>query len=128
MKNIFRILPLVFAVVFVSCTKEEIAPSTPGTSSMVHVEYRVHANSGRMTVYQLIPSQGVLAEEKIEINRTDYSVEFDVLQGSLVRVSATNSMPGPDEVITEIYVNDVLLASGTANAPGAMAKAEGIAR
>ena len=95
---------------------------------MVHVEYRVHANSGRMTIYQFIPSQGVLAEEKIEINRTDYSVEFDVLQGSLVRVSATNSMPGPDEVITEIYVNDVLLASGTANAPGAMAKAEGIAR
>ncbi|MCK6641076.1 MAG: hypothetical protein L6Q81_13415 [Bacteroidia bacterium] len=128
MKNIFRILPLVFAVVFASCTKEEIAPLTPGVPSMVHVEYRVHANSGRMTVHQLVPSQGVLAEEKVEINRSEYSYEFDVLQGTFVSVTGTNSMPGPDEVITEIYVNDVLLATGSANAPGAVAKAEGIAR
>jgi hypothetical protein len=128
MKNTFRILPLVIAVVFASCTKEEVTPSTPGTPSMVHVEYRVHAVSGHMTVNQLIPSQGVLAEEKIEVNRQDYSYEFDVLQGTLVRVTGTNSTPGSDEVIAEIYVNDVLLTSGTANAPTAIAKAEGIAR
>jgi hypothetical protein len=128
MKTIFRILPLVFAAVFSSCTKEEVTPTTPGNASMVHVEYRVHAVSGHMTVNQLIPSQGVLAEEKIEINRSEYTYEFDVLQGTLVRVTGTNSNPGPDEVIAEIYVNDVLLTSGSANAPGAIAKAEGIAR
>ncbi len=128
MKSIFRILPLVSAILLFSCAKEEVAPSTPGNTSTVHVEYRVTAVSGHMTVYQLVPSQGASIEEKVEADRMTYSYEFDVYSGTAVRLNASNTNPGPEEVIAEIYVNDVLLVTASANAPGAHALAEGVAR
>lgn len=129
MKTIFRILPVLTLLVLSSCSKEVVNPATPGaTTSMVHVEYRVSAQSGHMTVYQLVPTQGAALEEKVEVNRTTYTYSFDVISGTPVRVTATNTTPSPDEVIAEIYVNDVLLTSASANAPGADALAEGIAQ
>lgn len=129
MNSILRILPLVFTLLFASCGKDEVSPSTPGnTTSTVHVEYRVSAQSGNMTIYQLVPVQGATIEEKVEMNRTTYSYEFDVYSGTQVRLMATNTVPSSDEVIVEIYVNGVLLTSASANAPGADALAEGIAR
>src|ERR1044072_249384 len=109
MKNIFRILPLFIAIVLFSCKKEELPSTTPGGSSTVHVEYRVSAISGNATAYQLTPVAGTntLTEEKVTINRSTYSYSFDVLSGTNVSVRATNTTPGPDEVIVEIYVNDV---------------------
>lgn len=130
MKSIFRILPLVFAIVLISCQKEELTPATPGGNSMVHVEYRVYAVSANATVYQDVPVAGqtTLSEEKVTIDRTTYTYSFDVLSGTTVGIDATNSNPGSEEVIAEIYVNNQLLASASASAPGAYASASGIAR
>ncbi|HTF03738.1 MAG TPA: hypothetical protein VK826_06915 [Bacteroidia bacterium] len=128
MKTIFRILPLVSAILLFSCSKEELPATTPVGNSTVHVEYRVSAISGDMTVYQLVPALGTSVEEKHEINRSTYTYSFDVTSGTLVRLNASNTNLGPEEVIAEIYVNDVLLTSASANAPGAQAIAEGVAR
>lgn len=130
MKSIFRILPLVFAIVLFSCKKEELTPTTPGVSSMVHVEYRVYAASANATAYLDVPvaGQSTLTEEKVTIDRTTYTYSFDVLSGTTVGIDVTNSNPGSEEVIAEIYVNNQLLASASASAPGAYASASGIAR
>lgn len=121
MKSIFRILPLAITVAFLSCKKEEVTPTTPGGSSTVHVEYRVSDVSGNVTIYQDVPvsGQNTLSEEKVTCNRMTYSYTFDVVKGNVLKLSATNTNPGPEEVIAEIYVNDQLVGSASANAPGA---------
>lgn len=121
MKFIFRILPLVITVALFSCKKEEVSPSTPGSSSPVHVEYRVSAVSGNVTIYQDVPMSGqnTLHQEKVTCNRPTYSYTFDVSTGKVLKLSASNTNPGPEEVIAEIYVNNRLVGSASANAPGA---------
>lgn len=130
MKSFFRILPLVSAIVLFSCSKETVTPNTPGGTTSVQVEYRVTATSGHATAYQFVPvaGQSDLAEEKVTINRMTYSYTFEVVSGTEVQIRATNTNPGPDEVISEIYVNGNLLTSASATAPGASATATGIAR
>lgn len=130
MKAIFRILPLAIAVVLFSCKKEELPTTTPVGSSTVHVEYRVYAVSANATIYQDVPAigQNTLTEEKVTTDRTTYTYAFDVVGGTALRLSATNTNPGPEEVIAEIYVNNQLIAAATATAPGAYATATGTAR
>lgn len=130
MKSVFRILPLAITLVLFSCEKEEVTPITPGgNTSTVHVEYRVLAVSGNVTVYQDVPvtGQNTLGEEKVDVHRAEYSFAFDVTSGTTVNIKAANANPGPEEVIAEIYVNGQLVASGSANSPGAYATASHIA-
>jgi len=128
-KSILRILSVCATIVLFSCSKEEVTPTAPITTS-VQVEYRVSASSGNVTVYQDVPvaGQSALSEEKITVNRMTYSYTMNVVSGTIVNLRATNTNPGPEEVISEIYVNGNLLASGSANAPGAYATASGTAR
>jgi hypothetical protein len=130
MKNVFRILPLAIALLLFSCKKEEVTPVTPGITSTVHVEYRVYAASSNVTVYQdvSVSGQNTLVQEKVTVNRSTYSYSFDVMSGTMLRLKATNTNPGPEEVIAEIFVNDQLLYTGSATTPGAYAVTAGIAR
>ncbi len=129
MKSIFRILPFFAAILLFSCSKETITPTGPITST-VQVEYRVSAVSGDITIYQdvLVSGQSTLTEEKVVVNRMTYTYTFTVVSGTEVKLRATNTNPGPDEVISEIYVNGTLLVSASASAPGAYATVSGIAR
>lgn len=128
-KSVFRILPLFAAILLFSCSKETVTPTAP-INSTVQVEYRVSAVSGDMTIYQDVPvgGQSTLSEEKVVANRMAYTYTFTVVSGTEVKLRATNTNPGPDEVISEIYVNGNLLVSASANAPGAYAAVSGIAR
>src|ERR1044071_3403053 len=118
MKSIFRILPLVITVALFSCKKEEVSPATPGGNSTVHVEYRVSDVTANVTIYQDVPvnGQNTLSEEKVTCNRMTYSYSFDVSRGQMLKLRATNTNPGPEEVIAEIYVNNQLVGSASANA------------
>lgn len=130
MNTIFRILPLFAAIIFFSCTKEEVTPYTPGVTPSVQVEYRVYAASASADVYAMLPvaGQSALAEESIVMDRMNYSVTFEVKSGTEVKVSAKNSTPGSEEVTAEIYVNGQLVKSASANAPGQIASAIVIAK
>lgn len=130
MKLLLRILPLFAALFLLSCTKEEVSPTTPGGTSTVQVEYRVYAASSDVTIYAFLPSIGVpaLSEQKINVNRMNYSKVFNVTSGTEVSIRASNRNPGAEEVIAEIYVNGQLLVSASANAPGHTAVAAGIAQ
>jgi len=129
MNSIFRILPFFAAILLFSCSKEEITPTAPITTN-VQVEYRVSASSGDVTIYQDVPVAGHsnLAEEKITVNRMTYTYSFTTVSGTELKLRATNTNPSADEVISEIYVDGILLVSASANAPGAYANASGIAR
>jgi hypothetical protein len=130
MNSVLRILPLFAAIIFFSCTKEEVPPSTPGVTPSVQVEYRVYAASSSATVYAMLPVVGhsALSEEVIAMDRMTYSVTFEVKSGTEVSVSAKNSTPGPEEVTSEIYVNGQLVKSASANAPGQSASVTVIAQ
>ncbi len=130
MKTLFRILPLFAAIIFFSCTKEEVAPITPGVAPSVQVEYRVYAASSSANVFAMMPVAGqtALAEELVQMDRMTYSVTFEVMSGTEVSVTAKNSTPGPEEVTSEIYVNGQLVKSASANAPGQSASVTVIAR
>jgi hypothetical protein len=130
MNKIFRILPFFAVLLFASCTKEEITPTAPVAPTNVHVEYRVYAASALADVYAMLPVAGssTLVEEHTSINRMNYSLKFDVAVNTEVSVSAKNTNPGPEEVIVEIYVNDQLVKSGSANGPGQIATATVIAK
>lgn len=130
MKPLFSTLALFTAILLFSCSKDDVTPATTGVTPPVQVEYRVYAASGNVTVYQDVPvaGQSTLTEEKIEIDRMTYTYSFTVVSGTQVSLRATNTSPGPDEVISEIYVNGNLLTSGSASAPGAYATASGMAR
>ena len=126
MKPIFFALSL--SVLLFSCSKEEVTPTAPGVTTTVHVEYRVTAVSGHVIVNQLVPFQGATVDQQVEVNRSTYAYKFDATSGTALRISAKNTDFGPEEVIAEIYVNDVLFTSGSANAHGATALAEGVAQ
>jgi hypothetical protein len=113
-----------------SCTKDEVARTTPGGTSTVQVEYRNYAASGSASVVALLPEAGQqgLSEQHYDMNRVNYSSTFEVTSGTAVSIKAKNANPGSEEVIAEIYVNGTLLVSGNANAPGHYATASGIAK
>ena len=129
-KVLFRILPIFFAIILISCTKEEVTPTTPGGTSTVQVKYHVYAASGNVTVFQMVPAAGStqLSEEKLTVNRMNYEKEITVTSGAEVSLKATNYNPGPEEVTVEIYINNVLAKVNVVSTPGATAEATVIAQ
>jgi hypothetical protein len=109
---------------FVSCEKEEVpAPNSPGAS--LEIEYRVSGETGHFYVDYTVAENGQMTTKSEEFNRTENSIHFEIGVGHLLSVKARNASPSAKEVRADIYVNGVLFKSGSANAPGAIAVAEG---
>lgn len=134
MKNLFILSLSIVTLSMASCKKEEVKPVTtpsstttvvPATQRDITVKYVVYAVSGDFKMRALVPVNGKLTEEIYTINRLQQEVEFDFKSGNKFMVEAVNSTPSVDEVIVEIYVDGKLFKSASANAPGAIAHAEG---
>ncbi|GAB4143743.1 MAG: hypothetical protein Fur0041_18820 [Bacteroidia bacterium] len=117
------LLFVLFAFTLISCEKEEIT-SGPA-SDIIHVTYKVTAQSGASTVSYLAPVNGVTQTTTIDYNRVVFEHSFDWTKGQNLRVEAHNTIPSNKEVIAEIYVNGVLFKQSIVAAPGAHAIAEG---
>ncbi|MBI3509125.1 MAG: hypothetical protein HY064_00560 [Bacteroidetes bacterium] len=129
MKNLAAVLFISFSFFLASCEKEELpTPATTGTTattSTVSVEYRVSSVSGHFTATYSVMENGAMTEKTYNYDRTQNSITFNTAPGTNLSVKAHNSIPSGDEVEVEIWVNGALFKSGTADAPGAIAIAEG---
>ncbi len=124
MKKLFAIALVLTATAFVSCTKEEVAaPYAPVRT--VTVEYRIFAQSGHVTLEYLEPENGILVSKQGQFDRLNSTITFQHNSGNTFSVKAWNTVSSGKEVQAEIYVDGVLFKTGSANAPGAIAIAEG---
>jgi hypothetical protein len=124
MKKLFAIALVLTAVTFVSCAKEEVpAPYAPVRT--VTVEYRIFAQSGHVSLDYLEPENGVLVAKQAQLDRLNTTITFQHNSGNTFSVKAWNTISSGKEVKAEIYIDGVLFKTGSANAPGAVAIAEG---
>lgn len=125
MKSAIFSFVCILSFVVVSCGKEQVpAPNSPATP--VTVEYRVAAESGHFTIEYLVAENGRMVAKTETIDRPSSVIEFEITTGHLLSVKAYNTTPSGKEVHAEIYVNDVQFKAASANAPNAIAEAEGI--
>ncbi|MFZ5553016.1 MAG: hypothetical protein ACOZCO_07865 [Bacteroidota bacterium] len=130
MKNFLYSALILMAVAFTSCQKEE-APVVPATGSStatpreITLDYHIYAASGKYNATLIAPNGDHFEITPISGNRIDQTFSFQSTSGNFFSVEASNSTPSSDEIVVEILVDGVLFKSGSANAPGAVAKAEG---
>jgi len=128
MKKLLAYLLLITAATFTSCRKEELpAPAPAGNTQaeVMHVEYKVRAVSGKFSVEYLAPGiDNKLELKKENYDRNEISFAFDCARGQQLSVKAFNAAPSSEEVVVELYINNVLVKFASANAPGASALVE----
>jgi hypothetical protein len=135
MKNIITLALLLTILSFGSCKKKTTAPESTTTATTttptaetktINVQYRVSASSGQMTVEYTFNDAGEVKTIKSNVNRLTFSYSFEWSKGQKLSLSAYNTVASGKEVLVEIYVDGVLFKSGSANAPNAVAAAEGV--
>ncbi|MBC7862341.1 MAG: hypothetical protein IAF38_05150 [Bacteroidia bacterium] len=114
-----------------SCEKNDDQPlsapsSATTTVESINVEYKVHANSGSFSFEYIAPdAAGKPVTLTGTSNKMDQSFSFNYEKYKTLKIKAKNISSSSDEVTVEIYVNGSIIVSGSANAPGAWASAEG---
>jgi len=128
MKNTLYLSLFLVSFVFTSCQKEETpVVQNPATVSQrdITIDYHIYAASGSFKTTYLFPNGDKMELTSLNGNRIDQTITFNWKSGNTFSLEAANASPSSDEVVVEIFVDGVLFKSATANAPGAVAKAEG---
>lgn len=131
MKNIISLALILSIVSFGSCKKKtNVAPEASSTTTTANpdkitVQYRVSSTSAQVNVQYVTVEDGVAKTVTTKVKRYTFSYSFEWTKKQKLSISAYNTTPSSKEVVVEIYVNGELFKSGQANAPGAVAAAEG---
>lgn len=128
MKNALYIAFILTGFTFTSCQKEETpVVQNPGTVTQrdITIDYHIYAASAKYNATIVYPDGDHLETLTVVGNKMDQTISFDWKSGNKFSIEASNATPSSDEIIVEIFVDGVLFKSGNANAPGAVAKAEG---
>jgi hypothetical protein len=129
MKNLFLSFVVLAGLTLVSCNKDkENELSTPAnTTTTLHVEYRISAESGDVNVTYSAPNANTneLEEKTENYTRTYSTISFDYSSGHKFSVQAVNTNPSHKTVQVELYIDGVLKAKGTSTSPSQIAIASG---
>ena len=125
MKNLIATVLVLTTVIFTSCSKEETAAPVSATTCQVNVEYTVESQSGHFVVEYNVLEGNTMVTKQYQIDRTNNSLTFTCSNGQDLKVKAYNTLPSGKEIKVTILVNGVIFKTGEANAPGAVAVAEG---
>jgi hypothetical protein len=125
MKNLIASALVLTAIVFTSCSKNETPAPVNPANYQINVEYRVESVSGHFVVEYNVPEGNHMIAKQYQIDRSNNSYTFTCTNGLDLKVKAYNSTPSGKEVSVTILVNGVVFKTGDANAPGAIATAEG---
>ena len=111
----------------VSCKKEtKVTPHDPAAPKSINVEYRVQSESGMVNVTYVAPdASGKLVTQKVAVNRTTYSNNFNATNGNFFSVEASNINPSHKVVQVQIFIDGVLFKEGTTTDPTVKAIASG---
>ena len=133
MKKITTLALILTILSFTSCKKKTnepiVAPvttSTPITEESINVQYRVSSASGNFKVEYTSLEDNKVVITTVEVKKIAFAYSFYWTKKQNLSVKAYNVTPSGKEVLVEIYVNGALFKSGSANAPGATASAEGV--
>ena len=132
MKKIISFTLVLTILSLFSCNKKknnvapETATATEATETPIEVQYRVTAASGHFNVEYTFLDDGVVTTKTVLVNKINFTYSFTWATNKNLLIKASNETPSGKDVLVEIYVNGVLFKSGNANAPGAIAIAEGI--
>ena len=132
MKKITTLALILTVLSFTSCKKktaEPIAPlttTTPITEESIKVQYRVSAASGDFIVEYTSLEDNKVVTTTVEVKKIAFAYSFYWTKNQNLHVKAYNVTPSGKEVLVEIYVNGEPFKSGSANAPGAIAVADGV--
>lgn len=128
MKNAPYIAFILTGFALTSCQKEETpVVQNPGTVSQrdISVSYHIYAASAKFNATIIYPNGDQLETTTYTGTKMDQTISFDWKSGNKFSIEASNTTPSSDEIIVEILIDGILFKSGNANAPGAIAKAEG---
>lgn len=132
MKKIITLALILTIFSITSCKKESTEPvapittSTPITNESINVQYRVSSASGNFYVEYISLEDNKIVTTTVEVNKIAFAYSFYMNKKEKLSVKAYNVTPSGKEVLVDIYVNGALFLSGAANAPGAIALAEGV--
>ncbi|HWY11464.1 MAG TPA: hypothetical protein VN026_09070 [Bacteroidia bacterium] len=132
MKKITTLALVLTIISFSSCKKktpDPVAPittTTPITDESINVQYRVSSESGNFKVEYVSLEDNKVVTTDVEVKKIAFAYSFYWTKKQNLSIKAYNVTPSGKEVLVEIYVNGVLFQSGSANAPGATAIAEGV--
>ncbi len=132
MKKTITLALILTILSFSSCKKETAEPvapittTTPITHETIDVQYRVSSASGSFYVEYSSLVDNKMVTTKVEVKKIAFAYSFYVDKREKLSVKAYNVTPSGKEVLVDIYVNDKLFRSGSANSPGGIATAEGV--
>jgi hypothetical protein len=125
MKNLIATVIVLTSIAFTSCKKEELPAPASNPNSQINVEYKIESESGHFTCEYSVPEGNTFVTKQYQINRTQNSYTFSCNNGNLLSVKAYNTIPSGKSVKVTILVNGTPFKFSEANAPGAVAYAEG---
>lgn len=131
MKKITTLALILTVLSFFSCKKETAQPvvstSTANETApeSINVQYRVSSASGNFNVEYISLEDGNIITTSVDVKKMAFSYSFNWTTKQKLSIKAFNSTPSSKELLVEIYVDGILFKSGSANAPGASAVAEG---
>ncbi len=132
MKKITTLALILTIISFSSCKKKAVEPvapvttTTPITEESINVQYRVSSESGNFKVEYISLEDNKVVTTSVEVKKIAFAYSFYWTKKQNLSIKAYNVTPSGKEVLVEIYVNGVFFKSGSANAPGATAVAEGV--
>ncbi len=132
MKKITTLALILTIFSFSSCQKKAVEPvapvttTTPITEESINVQYRVTSASGNFIVEYTSLEDNKVETTTVEVKKIAFAYSFYWTKKQNLSIKAYNVTPSGKEVLVEIYVNGVFFKSGLANAPGAIAAAEGV--
>lgn len=132
MKKLTTLVALILTVLsFSSCEKKTVQPTSTTTASStpnesINVQYRVTSASGNFEVEYVSVDDDEVKTVSVEVKKMSFTHSFTWTTKQNLSIKASNVSPSSKELLVEIYVDGVLFKSGSANAPGAVAVAEGV--
>lgn len=133
MKKLTAALALILTVLsFFSCEKKSVQPTTTTTNptstpkESINVQYRVTSASGNFNVEYVSFEDEEIKTTSADVKKMTFTYSFTWTTKQNLSIKAYNASPSSKELLVEIYVDGVLFKSGSANAPGAVAVAEGV--
>jgi len=133
MKKLIAFSLVLTIISLFSCNKKNntVAPeantSTAATDQPINVQYRVTSASGNFNVtYTCLDEDDNVVTKTLSVKKINFTYSFGWTTNKVLGIKASNESPSSKEVLVEIYVNGTLFKSASANAPGAVAIAEGI--